>query len=299
MAMIERICTHCGKTIQVPEELETFSCVYCGETMTLPREPVPVPESNEADHLAALEHLLDGIRDNPKYFMKNFNKKNYENSFYDYYHWREDTYRAMDRYLVANPSRREELLNDYVNRFLEDWESLRRERRGESAAFADKMTLALYEVPAILLMELNYGKDYVDLLNEKFVAKYPKNIWKPATYDDLASGFRRRKWCFITTAICEFEGKGDDCAELTAFRDFRDGWLTAHGDTALIEEYYDVAPAIVNAIEFCDDRAERYQTLRRDYLAPCYRALRAGDNEACRTRYIRMVRDLKQCYGLQ
>ena len=37
--------------------------------------------------------------------------------------------------------------------------------------------------------------------------------------------FGRRGGCYITTAVCEFYGKPDDCHELTQFRKFRDEWL--------------------------------------------------------------------------
>ncbi len=296
MAMIERVCTHCGKTIQVPEELTVFSCVYCGGKMELAPKTVPIGESVEADHLAVLEHLLDGIRDNPKYFVKNFTKKSYEPSFFQYKREREDTYAAMERYLLANPDRRESLLEQYTERFLEDWEALRQKRRGQAAAFSDKMTLALYEVPAILSMELNCGRDYVNLLHEKFVRKYPDNIFEPGTYEELAAGFERKKLCFITTAVCEFEGKPDDCAELTAFRNFRDGWLTEQGDEKLIREYYEIAPSIVTAIDYCDDRAGQYAAIRRDYLTPCYAALKRKDMPGCREKYVEMVRMLQKKY---
>ena len=299
MAMIERICTHCGRTIQVPEELETFSCVYCGGKMQRDPQPVPIGVSDEADRLAALEHLLDGIRDNPKHFVNNFNKKNYGSSFYSYKRQREDTYQAMERYLLANPQRREELLEEFTDRFLSDWAALHEKRRGEAAAFSDKMTLALFEVPAILAMELNCGWDYVNLLQKKFVEKYPKNVFQPGTYEELAAGFERKKLCFITTAVCEFEGKPDDCAELTAFRGFRDGWLKEHGGEALIEEYYEIAPAIVTAIDYCDDRETQYDRIRNDYLIPCYEALQKNNPMLCRQKYTEMVKTLKKTYQFQ
>lgn len=299
--MTELICKSCGKTIQVPEELEMFSCVYCGEKMTREELTAPMQVSEEQDRDFAREHLIDGIRDNPKYVINNFNKKKYTDTYYHYKHMRSDTYEAMNRYILANPAQREALLEEFVDRFLADWETLHQEkgRKGDSAVLVDKMLLALYEVPAILDMELSCGRDYVDTLHRRFVEKYPKNAFQPGTYEEISAGFRKRKWCFITTAICTFEGKPDDCAELTDFRAFRDGWLSERGDQALIEEYYEIAPVIVNAIDFCDDRAERYAALRRDYLTPCYEALRQGDMEACRSRYISMVRDLERTYGLQ
>ena len=113
-------------------------------------------------------------------------------------------------------------------------------------------------------------------------------------------GFRKKKFlglCFITTAVCESEGKPDDCAELTAFRAFRDGYLKAQPDgAALIEEYYRIAPTIVMCIDVCGDRDARYAAIREQYLQPCYNALQAGDLAGCKTKYVRMVRDLEREY---
>lgn len=56
--------------------------------------------------------------------------------------------------------------------------------------------------------------------------------------------------CYLTSACVEYRGLPDDCHELAVLRDFRDGWLSAQpGGPALIDEYYRVAPAIVDAIE--------------------------------------------------
>lgn len=56
--------------------------------------------------------------------------------------------------------------------------------------------------------------------------------------------------CYLTSACVEYRGLPDDCNELAVLRAFRDGWLSAQpGGPALIDEYYRVAPAIVDAIE--------------------------------------------------
>lgn len=305
MAIVSAKCPKCGKIFRIDPEKEAGICAACGEAFVTAKaiqeyhDTVPVGESNEADRDYAMAHLIDGIRNNPKYYVKNFNKKKYESSFYDYKLWREDTYAAMDRYLLANPTRAGELIEAFTDRFLADWAELRKERRGEANAFTDKMTLALYEVPAIYAMELNYGSDYIQTLHRKFCEKYPNNIFQPGTYEEIGGGFRNRKICFITTAICTHEGKPDDCEELTAFRGFRDGWMRENGDVDLIEEYYEIAPAIVTAIDFGDDPEARYAALRRDYLGPCYRLLQDGKMQACREKYVEMVRDLQKELFLQ
>ena len=103
--------------------------------------------------------------------------------------------------------------------------------------------------------------------------------------------------CFVTTAVCESLGKPDDCEELTAFRKFRDGWLTAQPDGKnLIAEYYAVAPKIVDRINRLADAAQIYENIREKYLEPCLNFIKHGENLSCKKLYIKMVHDLKSRY---
>ena len=164
----------------------------------------------------------------------------------------------------------------------------------------DKYVVALFFVPMVLRQKLPSGREFADTLQAVWVERYPKSPFYVGDYETLAGGFRKKKFlglCFITTAVCEAEGKPDDCAELTAFRAFRDGYLKAQPDgAALIEEYYRIAPTIVMCIDVCGDRDARYAAIREQYLQPCYNALQAGDLAGCKTKYVRMVRDLEREY---
>lgn len=82
----------------------------------------------------------------------------------------------------------------------------------------------------VLRQKLPSGREFADTLQAVWVERYPKSPFYVGDYETLAGGFRKKKFlglCFITTAVCEAEGKPDDCAELTAFRAFRDGYLKA------------------------------------------------------------------------
>ena len=301
--MITLTCSNCGKELQVPAELEEFSCLYCGEKLKM-AELLPAEAADPADLADVREHLIDCIREFPNYY-KNFNRKKYASSFQTYQYGIEETFQAMNRYICAQSAQRDRLLDAFVEQFLQDWETFHHQQKSGKAAvekqmFINKMTLAWYTVPAIRALELPISEDYTERLQKAFVAAYPKNPFNVGTYAEIAGGFRKHGICFITTAVCSYEGKPDDCAELTAFRAFRDGWLseTASG-RRLVEEYYEIAPAVVHAIDFCDDRDLQYNRLRSDYLTPCYEALCHDDPETCRRTYIRMVEDLKARYFLQ
>ena len=106
--------------------------------------------------------------------------------------------------------------------------------------------------------------------------------------------------CFITTAVCSTLDKGDDCAELTSFRQFRDGWLTNDaGGQALIEEYYQIAPQIVRAIDAETTSSDIYAGIWEEYLTPALTALQAADNQTAKDIYVDMVRDLQETYLAQ
>lgn len=103
--------------------------------------------------------------------------------------------------------------------------------------------------------------------------------------------------CFVTTAVCDSFGKADDCYELTAFRKFRDGWLSVQPDgKSLIAEYYAIAPRIVANINRLTDAAQIYKSIWQKYLEPCLRFIERGDNLSCKNKYIDMIRELKKIY---
>ena len=136
-------------------------------------------------------------------------------------------------------------------------------------------------------------------LQAEWVRRYPKTPVYLGDYEAISTGFRKKLLglCFITTAVCQELGKPDDCAELTAFRAFRDGYLASQPDgEALIREYYNIAPGIVTCINTCSDRHATYARIREQYLAPCYEDLLAGRNASCKSRYVQMVRDLEREY---
>lgn len=109
------------------------------------------------------------------------------------------------------------------------------------------------------------------------------------------SGRKRGSLCFITTAVCAYFNKPDDCYELTILRYFRDEWLRyqPEGET-LIEEYYEVAPAIVEALEKATWKDSVYQELWQDYISKCITYIEEDEFEACKVHYIAMIEMLKQ-----
>ena len=103
--------------------------------------------------------------------------------------------------------------------------------------------------------------------------------------------------CFITTAVCDSFGKADDCYELMMFRNFRDKWLANQSDgKVLIDEYYSIAPAIVNKINKLANASEIYKNIWNKYLKLCLSHIECKNFSECKRVYVSMVNNLKNIY---
>lgn len=96
--------------------------------------------------------------------------------------------------------------------------------------------------------------------------------------------------CFMTTACVEHRGLPDDCHELTTMRYMRDEWLAKQpGGQAEIDEYYAIAPGIVERINMRDDAGDVWERLYQEYILPCVAAADAGEFEKAHEVYKLMV----------
>lgn len=302
MQMREGICPKCGWTIQVPEELSEFSCLYCGARLT-PGELLtekPHAESTEEDYREFCEKALSAAVDWPD-SMGRVTKTEFFSYFEEYYGECAAPFEALERWILGQKENREVLLTKASAQLMEDIEAWfptqkgwkLRARRTEIVE-RTKFTIAIFLVPTARKAAPVIGDDFCEKLRAQWLAKHPDSVFELASYEELANGFKKRPFCFITTAVCEFRGEADDCAMLTDFRRFRDGYLRNCSDgDSLIAEYYDIAPGIVARIDYCEDRAAVYGALYRDYLLPCREALQNGDPAACRERYIAMMKSLQ------
>ena len=111
------------------------------------------------------------------------------------------------------------------------------------------------------------------------------------------SNNQQSEGCFITTAVCDSFNKPDNCYELEMFRSFRDNWLSKQTDgKQLIEEYYTIAPKIVEKINSLANAKEIYQSIWDNYLKECLRYLEQKNTKSCKKVYIDMVNNLKKIY---
>lgn len=303
-ATITGICPQCRKTVQVPRELSQFSCVYCGarlkqgELLSEPSTPpaVATPEVAQAAFALLDSRLLSCVTGNLGVFKK-LTKSGFPSYFNGFLEQERSLLESIPAAAQAAPDALERIAEQFAAN-IDSWSREHKKALTSAEAMRDdaKYTLCLLLIPAIRSLNMSEGETLCRHLQESWIRRFPKSPFQLTTYENIMAGFRRR-WCFITTAVCRQAGKPDDCPELTAFRAFRDEYLLNHPDgEALIRQYYEIAPAIVLAIELTDDPDIAYPAIWDKHLSPCYHALNRGDRETCKTLYTHMVHDLSAKY---
>ena len=297
-------CPKCGEELKVPIGLARFSCMYCGARLTQEElrplhEQVVLGEGAAEDYALSLARLA-GCVTNFRGWQSRISGKEFEAAFEEYANRCAPVFTQLDSGVRAAESGKTALIEKAAGRMLADLEeNWKKEKRPAFVRDDDKIIIAVYLVPMVRKLQLSVSETFAASLQKQWVEKYPKSPFYLGSYEDIAEGFKKKflGLCFITTAVCESAGKGDDCEELTAFRAFRDGWLKQQKDGAeLICEYYNIAPGIVTCIDLCSDRERRYAEIRERYLEPCFASLKAGEMEDCKARYVQMVRDLQKEY---
>lgn len=124
---------------------------------------------------------------------------------------------------------------------------------------------------------------------------YNSSLSSSDSYFTSSSGSGSGSLCFITTAVCEYFGKDDDCEELTILREYRDNWLRKQSDGAkLVTDYYNIAPIIVSKLKQSLNFSKYCEVLLSEYIQPCLELIKQGKNSDCKELYIQMVNYAKR-----
>ncbi len=136
---------------------------------------------------------------------------------------------------------------------------------------------------------------FVKIINSRVgLIEYKGEGKKPTVQNSTVDNWQDVSGCFITTATCLSLGKGDNCYELNTFRKFRDEWLLKQpGGEKLVEEYYTIAPLIVESINSLPEKHKIFTTIWRKYLKECLKLIENGKYEEAKALYLTMVTDLK------
>lgn len=230
--------------------------------------------------------------------LSSFKKNVYPEAFQAYLRRHLETIQAIERVYQAEEDKEawlEKLADHLVTAAQNELEAIpKKGKRGEQQINYN-MLLAVFVFPAILEQKGTSAEPLTDMIVKKWNHTFKTSVGK-ADYEKIESGFHK-KLCYITTAVCESQGKPDDCYELELLRSYRDGYLlsTPEGET-LVKEYYNIAPTIVNRIGRQEDSAAVYGELWDTWLSGCVRLIEQGEQEACKERYMDMVYELKERY---
>lgn len=308
--LIKGICPHCGETLEVPAHLKQFSCMYCGARLSPSelgdenKKPAPVISESEAEEAAAYyEANILSVITKHRGIEKSLNKNSYEPAISQYAQDVGPVFEKLNLAVLSGTLTQEAAAASFIDQLEKQWDIdvkvMKPKKTRGYIMDSDKFIIAIFLVPMIRTLGLSAIDDYCHALHAEWLRRYPKSPWQVGDYDTIAKGFKKKflGLCFITTAVCLQDGKADDCAELTAFRNFRDGYLRACPDGAdLIDSYYATAPSIVLEIEKTEDREARYAAIRETWLEPCFRDIRNGDLRSCKERYTDMVQTLQKEY---
>jgi len=251
-------------------------------------------EDSRKEALQGIEDMFLSV-ENP---FGNFKKEAYEKGFQSYLYEHRKT---LDCILALCEDETEldrwcsELAEHLVDAVENRLKEITRKSKRDQQQLNNNMILVTYVIPAIMDRRGSKAEAVADAIVNAWNQRFQTSVSR-STYEKIQEGFHR-KLCYITTAVCESLGKGDDCYELNLLRNYRDTYLreTEEG-RALVEEYYDIAPTIVTRIDKSEHAAQLYQAIWSDYLKPCIRDLEEQHPEACKSRYMAMVKDLKGRY---
>lgn len=252
-----------------------------------------------------MNYYLTGIEGMPKLLeccenpLPDFNRKSYPDAFSRLYQMNFQTLDAIENGYNSVIDK-EQFLKNMAGALVESAqgkiEACRRRSARERKIMDLNMAMAVFVFPMILEYRGNSSRALADTLLSSWKEAFPKSSLQTAEYAEIEQGFHK-KFCYITTAVCESFGKTDDCYELRLLRDYRDTYLAAlPGGEAMIEEYYDVAPSVVKHINQSENAGEIYRSIWDRYLAPCVMMIEEGRNEECRELYERMVHSLRDSY---
>jgi hypothetical protein len=256
------------------------------------------------EELQKTEMRLSSILLQYKDLMTKFKKDLYQDAFMSYLLDTKTNFSAIESECDLKPEEQQRIVNEYADEFVKDIMQdlgIDESKKMNSAQTKEldnyKMTMALFTIPMIGEQRLNISDSLIDALIERWTQEFPKMKFYKGNYDELKDGFKKKGFCYITTAVCKTLDKSDDCYELTMFRQFRDSFLLQEEDGArIVSEYYELAPEIVNRINQQDNKQDIYEEIWKGHLATCLQNIEDGSNQLCKENYIKMVKNLQKQY---
>ena len=300
-------CPYCGGELEFPDELERGRCMYCGRAIHVDELVTgnldELRAQADVSYREALEEI-PGIFLRYPTLMKKFNEFDYEEAFESFMAAERGVIEKVDLACRMLPEeeraeRLQAIAERLVDTIMQEIQNRTKGSFGKKAVVVNdcKMQQVVFIVPMVRELHLSVSEEFADQIVAAWAARNKGDTYYKGDYHKMIRGFRNRKACYITTAVCETFDKPDNCYELMRFREFRDDYLLKQPECpALVDEYYELAPRIVAAIDMCPDSAQIYEGIWEEYLSPCLQMIEAEDYEGCEGTYVTMVRTLEQKY---
>lgn len=118
----------------------------------------------------------------------------------------------------------------------------------------------------------------------------------PSTYNNSSNDYQGGG-CFLTTACVTYQGKNDDCEELTTLRFLRDNYIVKNETgKQLIDQYRIIGPEIVASINQLENKKEVYKYMYENMIKPSVALVKKGRLQEASDYYKIFVKALKHKY---
>ena len=245
--------------------------------------------------IKGLADFLFGIEGDLVYFKRD----TYKDHFMSLYEEHEHIFKSIEERFSQSDNTElmcGEIAVGFVDEVYKKYDEIQKKSAKEQFVLDHNTLMVVYIFPSILFYKGENLTPLADAIVTEWNARFTKYHIGTATFEEIKGGFKT-KLCYITTAVCESLGKPDDCYELQMLRQYRDQYLAAQEDGAmLIDTYYDIAPTIVTRINKCEDAKQIYQDIYQTYLNPCIQTMEQNENEKCKEIYVSMMNCLREEY---
>jgi len=245
-----------------------------------------------------METRVEKLYSNINHYNDNFKRLRYEAAFEEYLYanrqYLQELRDDMDTY--ESPAK---AISEMSSQFVRKVAEIFADKKGKPSwetQIALNMFTTTYVLPAMLSMDSSLLNDLAEGICSCWRKTFKKSNINCVTFQQINEGFKSKP-CYITTAICQSQGKSDNCYELQLLRSYRDGYLSSiPGGNELIREYYSMAPSIVNAIDSKPNSHEIYNRIYEDYLVPCIKLIEEDKLQEAMLKYKAMADELHKKY---
>ena len=182
---IRGVCPQCGKKLEIPAELEEFSCLYCGARMRT--EALRAKPMEERAVEALLAQLPGCITRYPDLHLR-IGKKDFFPTFAQYEQDNAPLLQELDACCAGYPGGAEALAGHAAAVMLDGLAAHMEKdprwgkRTRDNVFFDTKVALAIFFTPLLRKLQLELAEPLRTQLQTQWLARWPKQLWRPGDY---------------------------------------------------------------------------------------------------------------------